>query len=203
MNGVTIPGVSAGSNHVGASEMWTPQVIWPSGAAAAGAATSAEISRTRTVAERWGLIMSLQRGASMGHPTMKRLGRVLERTEGVSLDPLVASALALRRSGCALPGGTMKVRHKNRQRGDRPRRDHHDWASETYVDEWVKRQQAEDPSRAERFQLMCDLFPFPRDAAVSILDIGAGYGPVSMFILDRYPRATRVRQHGCEPDLRA
>src|SRR5262245_1882509 len=95
MNGVTIPGVSAGSNHVGASEMWTPQVIWPSGAAAAGAATSAEISRTRTVAERWGLIMSLQRGASMGHPTMKRLG----------LDLLVASALALRRSGCALPGG--------------------------------------------------------------------------------------------------
>src|SRR5258705_13871372 len=39
-------------------------------------------------------------------------------------------------------------------------RDHHDWASETYVDEWVRRQQAEDPIRAERFQLMCDLFPF-------------------------------------------
>jgi len=27
MNGVTMPRVSAGSNHVGASEMWTPQVI--------------------------------------------------------------------------------------------------------------------------------------------------------------------------------
>ena len=24
------------------------------------------------------------------------------------------------------------------------RRDHHDWASEAYVEEWVKRQQAED-----------------------------------------------------------
>src|SRR5437667_2158140 len=33
MNGVMIPGVSAGSNQVGASEMWTPQVICPSGAA--------------------------------------------------------------------------------------------------------------------------------------------------------------------------
>src|SRR5205809_2199062 len=33
MNGVMIPGVSAGSNQVGASEMWTPQVIRPSGAA--------------------------------------------------------------------------------------------------------------------------------------------------------------------------
>src|SRR5437660_11508807 len=62
MNGVTIPGVSAGSNHVGASEMWTPQVTWPSGAAAAGTAATAEISRTRTVTERRGLIMSLQRG---------------------------------------------------------------------------------------------------------------------------------------------
>jgi hypothetical protein len=36
------------------------------------------------------------------------------------------------------------------------------------VDEWVRRQQAEDPSRAERFQLMCDLLPFPRDAATRI-----------------------------------
>ena len=27
MNGVTIPVVSAGSNHVGASETWIPQVI--------------------------------------------------------------------------------------------------------------------------------------------------------------------------------
>src|SRR5206468_1646576 len=70
MNGVTIPGVSAGSNHVGASEMWTPQVTWPSGAAAAGTAATAEISRTRTVPERRGFIMSLQPGGSMGHRTM-------------------------------------------------------------------------------------------------------------------------------------
>jgi tRNA (cmo5U34)-methyltransferase len=95
----------------------------------------------------------------------------------------------------------MKVRHKNRQRGDRPRRDHHDWASETYVDEWVRRQQAADPSRAERFQLICDLFPFPNDATVTILDVGAGYGPVSMFILERYPHATCVAQDGSEPML--
>src|SRR2546428_7864725 len=72
MNGVTIPGVSAGSNHVGASEMWTPQVTWPSGAAAAGTAAAAEISRTRTVTERRGLIMSLQPGGSMGPPYYER-----------------------------------------------------------------------------------------------------------------------------------
>src|SRR5262249_43473259 len=45
MNGVPIPGVSAGSNHVGAIEMCTAQVIWPSGAAADGAAPSPEIPR--------------------------------------------------------------------------------------------------------------------------------------------------------------
>src|SRR5215470_5072279 len=81
------------------------------------------------------------------------------------------------------------------------RRDHHDWDSETYVDEWVRRQESDDPARAERFQLMCDLFPFAPDAAVTILDVGAGYGPVSMFILDRYPRATCIAQDGSEPML--
>jgi len=79
--------------------------------------------------------------------------------------------------------------------------DHHDWASEAYVDEWVRRQRAEDPARAERFQLMCDLLPFQRDAAVTIVDVGAGYGPVSMFILDRYPHATCIAQDGSEPML--
>ena len=81
------------------------------------------------------------------------------------------------------------------------RRDHHDWTSETYVEEWVRQQQSEDPTRAERFQLMCDLFPFPHDATITILDIGAGYGPVSMFILDRYPHATCIAQDGSEPML--
>jgi len=79
--------------------------------------------------------------------------------------------------------------------------DHHDWASEVYVDEWVRRQQAEDPRRAERFQLMCDLFGVPGDANVTVLDVGAGYGPLSMFVLDRYPRATCIAQDGSTPML--
>jgi SAM-dependent methyltransferase len=83
-----------------------------------------------------------------------------------------------------------------------PRNDHHDWASEAYVEEWVRQQQAEDPGRAERFQLMCDLFPFSHDAAATILDVGAGYGPVSRFILDRYRHATCIGQDGSEPMLK-
>jgi SAM-dependent methyltransferase len=81
------------------------------------------------------------------------------------------------------------------------RRDHHDWTSDVYVEEWVRRQQAEEPTRAERFQLMCDLFPFPNDVDVTILDVGAGYGPVSKYILDRYPKATCIAQDGSEPML--
>jgi tRNA (cmo5U34)-methyltransferase len=81
------------------------------------------------------------------------------------------------------------------------RRDHHDWTSDTYVEEWVQRQEAADPVRAERFQLMCDLFPFPTDAMVTILDVGAGYGPVSRFILDQYAKATCIAQDGSAPML--
>jgi tRNA (cmo5U34)-methyltransferase len=81
------------------------------------------------------------------------------------------------------------------------RSDHHDWTSDAYVEEWVKRQQAEDLTRAERFQLMCDLFPFSNDAQVTILDVGAGYGPVSKFILEQYPHATCIAQDGSEPML--
>src|SRR5215471_16098020 len=81
------------------------------------------------------------------------------------------------------------------------RRDHHDWTSDTYVEEWVTRQRAADPTRAQRFQLMCDLFPFPTDATVTILDVGAGYGPVSKFILDQLPNATCIAQDGSTPML--
>lgn len=80
-------------------------------------------------------------------------------------------------------------------------RDHHDWTSDTYVAEWVNRQQAADPARTERFQLMCDLFPFSPDATVTVLDVGAGYGPVSKFILDQFPNATCIAQDGSTPML--
>ena len=81
------------------------------------------------------------------------------------------------------------------------RRDHHDWTSDTYVEEWVTRQQVDDPTRAQRFQLLCDLLPFPTDATVTILDVGAGYGPVSKFILDQFANATCIAQDGSEPML--
>src|SRR5437899_1430968 len=52
MKGVMRPWVSAGSNQVGASEMCTPHVSWPSGAAAAGAATANTTRRTHATTPR-------------------------------------------------------------------------------------------------------------------------------------------------------
>src|SRR5262245_16848547 len=51
MNGVMIPEVSAGSNQVGASEIWTAHVICPSGAASARLPQSA-LLKTRTDTKR-------------------------------------------------------------------------------------------------------------------------------------------------------
>ena len=50
MNGVMTPGVSAGSNHVGASETWMANVICPSGAAAAGVSPDCGSATIRAVA---------------------------------------------------------------------------------------------------------------------------------------------------------
>src|SRR3989442_3216316 len=56
MNGVPIPGVSAGSNQVGASEMCTAHVICPSGPAAAGNGASVSTARRSTAATGAGLM---------------------------------------------------------------------------------------------------------------------------------------------------
>ena len=108
------------------------------------------------------------------------------------------------RKGITLPShtGLGGISHQHQRRENRmEKRDHHDWTSEAYVDAWVRRQQSADADRADRFQLMCDLFPFTTDAAVTILDIGAGYGPVSAFILDRFANAVCIAQDGSEPML--
>src|SRR5262245_28478905 len=94
MNGVMIPEVSAGSNQVGASEMWTPQVTWPSGAAAPVEAPRTErkrgnnaMTRTRAIfmveppvcgwnAERYADCPSCS-GRCQGHANGATVGRPL------------------------------------------------------------------------------------------------------------------------------
>ena len=53
MKGVMMPGVSAGSNHVGASEMCTPQVICPAGCVARAGSTEVLAASMRTPSAVW------------------------------------------------------------------------------------------------------------------------------------------------------
>ena len=46
---------------------------------------------------------------------------------------------------------------------------------------------------------MVSLIPYEPDAAIRVLDVGAGYGALSTQVLERFPRAQLVRQDFSEP----
>ncbi|HEY7068440.1 MAG TPA: class I SAM-dependent methyltransferase [Chloroflexota bacterium] len=68
-------------------------------------------------------------------------------------------------------------------------RDHHDWTSADYAERWVADAEARDPERTAQLALLAALIPRPRDAAIRVLDMGAGYGIVSRAVLDVFPAA--------------
>src|SRR5205807_8302734 len=78
---------------------------------------------------------------------------------------------------------------------------HHDWHSEQYVTDWIAHDVARDPERRPRLQQMLEMAPFPRDAAIEVLDIGAGYGAVSELVLNRFPYARLTLQDYSQPLL--
>jgi cyclopropane fatty-acyl-phospholipid synthase-like methyltransferase len=76
--------------------------------------------------------------------------------------------------------------------------DHHDWSSPEYVSDWAKRQDTREADRQEVFRLMAKTLPYEKDAAIRILDIGAGYGALTQFMLNYFPNATAVCHDGSE-----
>ena len=72
--------------------------------------------------------------------------------------------------------------------------DHHDWASPQYVSHWAKGQDRKETSRAEAFEAMADTIPYDKSQPIKILDLGAGYGALTQFLLDRFSSATAVCQ---------
>src|SRR5258708_4326611 len=73
MYGVMMPGASAGSNHVGARETWTPHVSWPS---AAAAGVTADPTSIRTSTARHGrreYLMAPPRGREVVRTLWSRL----------------------------------------------------------------------------------------------------------------------------------
>jgi 2-polyprenyl-3-methyl-5-hydroxy-6-metoxy-1,4-benzoquinol methylase len=65
----------------------------------------------------------------------------------------------------------------------------HDWHSQTYVDQWIKRDESRDDERRPRIRQMVAAATLPRDAAISALDIGAGYGFVTEEVLHAFTKA--------------
>jgi cyclopropane fatty-acyl-phospholipid synthase-like methyltransferase len=76
--------------------------------------------------------------------------------------------------------------------------DHHDWDSKDYVLEWAARQDEREAERREVFKLIARTLPYARDAAITILDLGAGYGALCRFLLAHFPNAGAVCQDGSE-----
>jgi ubiquinone/menaquinone biosynthesis C-methylase UbiE len=77
----------------------------------------------------------------------------------------------------------------------------HDWHSADYVAEWVTRDAARDPERRPLLQQMLSFAPFPRDAELEVLDVGAGYGVVTEEVLHVFPAARVKLQDYSQPML--
>jgi SAM-dependent methyltransferase len=65
----------------------------------------------------------------------------------------------------------------------------HDWHSQTYVDQWIKRDESRDDERRPRIRQMIATAKLLRDAALNVLDVGAGYGFVTEEVLRAYLNA--------------
>ena len=85
--------------------------------------------------------------------------------------------------------------------------DHHDWDSKEYVADWAARQDEREAERQQIFQLIANTLPHDKDAKISILDLGSGYGALSQFLLQYFSHAAAVchdgsleMQHWLEPE---
>jgi SAM-dependent methyltransferase len=65
----------------------------------------------------------------------------------------------------------------------------HDWHDAEYVRQWVEENEARIEGRRSQFDLIADFIPHTPDSPISILDVGAGWGPVTRHLLSRFPNA--------------
>ena len=74
--------------------------------------------------------------------------------------------------------------------------DHHDWHSTKYVSDWAKGQDQKEKHRQEPFRVLAELIPYDKKLPIRILDVGAGYGALTQFLLSYFPNATAICQDG-------
>lgn len=78
---------------------------------------------------------------------------------------------------------------------------HHDWHSAEYVDHWISHDLTNDDERRPHLRDMMGHAPFASDAALEIVDIGAGYGVVAEEALKAFPNARITMLDYSEPML--
>ena len=74
----------------------------------------------------------------------------------------------------------------------------HDWDSAEYVSKWASKQDPKEVEREEQFRLLANSIPYDKKLPIRILDVGAGYGALTQFLLSDFPNATAVCQDGSE-----
>ncbi|HEY7163112.1 MAG TPA: class I SAM-dependent methyltransferase [Candidatus Binatia bacterium] len=91
-----------------------------------------------------------------------------------------------------------KEHHHDQHHHHQHHHDHdpHDWHSSKYVSNWAAKQDPKEIEREEQFRLLAKTIPFDRELAIRILDVGAGYGALTQFLLQHFPNATAVCQDG-------
>jgi len=78
------------------------------------------------------------------------------------------------------------------------RHDHHDWDSPKYVSDWAAGQDQKEKARQEPFRVLAQTIPYDKQLPIRILDVGAGYGALTQFLLSYFSNATAVCQDGSE-----
>lgn len=76
--------------------------------------------------------------------------------------------------------------------------DPHDWDSPTYVSNWAEGQDPKEAHRQEAFSVLANTIPYDKAEPIKILDLGAGYGALTKFLLEHFPNATAVCQDGSQ-----
>lgn len=75
----------------------------------------------------------------------------------------------------------------------------HDWLSRAYVDQWIDEDVTRDEERRPKLRKMLAAAPFAKNAAIRVLDVGAGYGVVTEEVLRAFPKAAVTWQDYSEP----
>ena len=76
------------------------------------------------------------------------------------------------------------------------RHDHHDWDSPDYVSNWASGQDQKEKARQEPFRVLAQTIPYDKQLPIRILNVGAGYGALTHFLLINFSKATAVSRTG-------